>query len=191
MELTYGCNANCDNIDDKMEPGAVLTLGGLVTDAVTKSTKRGQPYGRASVEDFNGRHEFVFFGRDYESIFQRFKVGQPVFIKGQVQSKPFNPAELELKVTDVSSLDGIKGNVANTLMIFLDRNVVDNELFDYLSSLESKSEGRTGELYLNLYDKERQQSIKIHSRKRIPLEKSVLDRLDSMSVKYKVMTEDR
>ncbi|MDE7419278.1 MAG: DNA polymerase III subunit alpha [Muribaculaceae bacterium] len=191
MELTYGCNANCDNIDDKMEPGAVLTLGGLVTDAVTKSTKRGQPYGRASVEDFNGKHEFVFFGRDYESIFQRFKVGQPVFIKGQVQSKPFNPAELELKVTDVSSLDGIKGNVANTLMIFLDRNVVDNELFDYLSSLESKSEGRTGELYLNLYDNERQQSIKIHSRKRIPLEKSVLDRLDSMSVKYKVMTEDR
>lgn len=189
MELTYGCNANCSNVEDKMVPGAMITLGGMVTDATTKTTKKGQPYGRASVEDFNGKHEFVFFGRDYDSIFQRFRVGQPVYIKAQAQGKIFNPAELELKVTDVSSLDSIKGNIANTLVVFLDRNIVDNELFDYLASLEVKPESRTGDLYLNLYDKERQQSIKIHSRKRIPLDRSVLNCLDTMSVRYKVTTE--
>ncbi|MDE6480123.1 MAG: DNA polymerase III subunit alpha [Muribaculaceae bacterium] len=189
MELTYGCNANCSDIEDKMQPGAVLTLGGMVTDAVTKTTKRGQPYGRVSVEDFNGKHEFVFFGREYDSTFQRFKVGQPYYIKGQVQSKMFNPAEFELKVAEVTPLDEMKGGVANTLTIFLDRNVADNEVFDYLGSLELKPEGRSGELYLNIYDKERQQSIKIHSRKRIPLDRSVLNRLDTMSVRYKVTTE--
>ena len=189
MELTYGCNANCGNIEEKMDPGAVLTLGGMVTDTVTKNTKKGQPYGRVTIEDFNGKHEFVFFGREYETTFRKFNLGQPVYVKGQVQSRMFNPAELELKVIDVLSLDAIKGSVANALLIFLDRNVVDSQLFDYLGSLESKQEQRTGELYLNLYDKERQQSIKIHSRKRIPLDKDVLNHLDSMSVRYKVLTE--
>ncbi|MDE6787311.1 MAG: DNA polymerase III subunit alpha, partial [Muribaculaceae bacterium] len=191
MELTYGCNANCSDIEDKMQPGAILTLGGMVTDAVTKTTKRGQPYGRVSVEDFNGKHEFVFFGREYDSTFQRFKVGQPYYIKSQVQSKMFNPAEFELKVVDVTPLEEMKGGIANTLTILLDRNVVDNEVFDYLGSLELKPERRSGELYLNIYDKERQQSIKIHSRKRIPLDRSVLNQLDSMSVRYNVTTEDR
>ncbi|MDE6637695.1 MAG: DNA polymerase III subunit alpha, partial [Muribaculaceae bacterium] len=189
MELTYGCNANCDNVEDKLEMGAVLTMGGMVTDAVTKTTKKGQPYGRATIEDFSGKHEFVFFGRDYDSTFQRFKVGQPVYIKGQVQSRMFNPGEMELKISEVSSLDSIKGNVANSLMIYIDRNVNDKELFEYLGSLETDSASRMGDLYLNLYDAERQQSIKIHSRKKIPLDKNVIDRLDTMSVKYKVMTE--
>ncbi|MDE5997783.1 MAG: DNA polymerase III subunit alpha [Muribaculaceae bacterium] len=189
MELTYGCNANCDNIEEKLEPGAVLTLGGMVTDAVTKNTKKGNPYGRVSLEDFNGKHEFVFFGKEYENTFPRFKPGHPVYIKGQVQGKLFNPAEFELKVVDVTPLDKMKGTVANSLTILLDRNVVDNELFDYLASLDVKPGGRTGELYLNLYDKERQQSIKIHSRKRIPLDRSVLNSLDTMSVRYKVTTE--
>ena len=189
MELTYGCNANCGNVEDKMEPGAVITMGGMVTDVSTRTTKKGNPYGRVTIEDFVDKYDFVFFGKDYESVFQRFRIGQPVFIKGQVQSKMFNAAELELKVTEVSSLDGIKGSVANSLMIYLDRNIADNEVFDYLGSLEATPEGRSGELLLNLYDRERQQSIKIHSRKRIPLDKTVLDRLDSMSVRYKVLTE--
>ncbi len=189
MELTYGCNANCDNIEDKMNPGAAITMGGMVTDATTKTTKKGNPYGRVTVEDFTGKHEFVFFSKDYENIFPRFKVGQPVYVRAQVQSKPFNPAEFELKVTDVSSLDGLRGSIANTLTLTLDRNVADKELFDYLGSLELKPEQRSGELYMYLFDQERQQSIKIHSRKRIPLDKSVLDRLDSMTVKYKVTTE--
>ncbi len=189
MELTYGCNANCSNVEDKLVPGPGVTLGGLVTDTTTRTTKKGQPFGRAAIEDFNGKHEFVFFGKDYETIFQRFKVGQPVFIRAQAQGKMFNPAELELKVTEVSSLDGIKGNVANSLTVFLDRNVTDNEVFDYLASLEVKPEERTGELYLNLYDKERQQSIKIHSRKKIPLDRNTLNKLDTMSVSYRVSTE--
>ncbi|MDE5839355.1 MAG: DNA polymerase III subunit alpha, partial [Muribaculaceae bacterium] len=189
MELTYGCNANCDNVEDKLEMGAVLTMGGMVTDAVTKTTKRGQPFGKATIEDFSGKHEFAFFGRDYDTLFPRFKVGQPVFIKGQVQGRMFNPGEMELKISEVSSLDSIKGNVANSLMIYIDRNVNDKELFDYLGAIEAKPDSRMGDLYLNLYDAERQQSIKIHSRKKIPLDKDVIDRLDTMSVKYKVFTE--
>lgn len=189
MELTYGCNANCDNIEDKLEMGAVLTMGGMVTDATTRMTKKGQPFGKVTIEDFSGKHEFALFGRDYESFFQKFIVGQPVYIKGQVQSRMFNPGEMELKFSEVLKLDAIKGTVANALMIYIDRNVSDKELFDYLASIDAKPEDRLGELYLNLYDKERQQSIKIHSRKKIKLDKSVIDKLESMSVKYKVLSE--
>ena len=189
MELKYGCNCTCENLEEKYEPGAALSLGGMVTDVSTRTTKRGQPYGRATVEDFSGKHEFSFFGKEYETTFQQFKLGQPVYIKGQVQPRMFNPAELELRISEVSRLDGMKGKVANAIMIYLDRNVEDKELFDFLGSLEMKPESRTGDLYLSLFDKERRQAVKIHSRKKIPLDKDLIDRLESMSVNYKVLSE--
>lgn len=190
MELTYGCNANCENVDEKSDKmGADITLGGMVTDAITRTTKRGQPFGKATIEDFTGKHEFAFFGRDYETMFPRFQPGKAVYIKGKVQGKMFNPVEPELKVTEVSSLDSLKGSVANSLEIMIDRNVEDRELFDYLASLEVTEDTRKGELYLSLYDRERQQAIKIHSRRKIPLDKHVLDKLDSMTASYKVLSE--
>lgn len=189
MEMKYGCNTNSDNFDDKLVAGATLTMGGIVTEVITRKTKRGQDFGKASIEDFNGKHEFAFFGRDYDTIFPRFKVGSPVYVKGTVQTRMFNPGELELKVTEVSSLDSIKGSLANSLMVYVDRNVEDKDLFDFLGSLEVKPESRKGDLYLSLYDNERQQSIKVHSRKKIPLDKGVIDRLDALSIHYQVLTE--
>ncbi|MDE6510500.1 MAG: hypothetical protein K2L00_00170, partial [Muribaculaceae bacterium] len=190
MELNFGCNANSSNFEEKMEAGAQLTMGGMVTDAITRMTKRGQPFGKVTIEDFSGKQEFALFGKDYDTLFPRFKPGHPVYVKGQVQPRPFNPAELEFKITDVFSLDSIKGTRANELMIYLDRNVADSEVFEYLGSLDPKPEERTGELFLNLYDRERQQSIRIRSRKKIPLTKEVVQKLETMSVNFKVLTSE-
>lgn len=190
MELNYGSSVNCGNIEDKMEIGAQLALGGMVTDAITRTTKRGQPFGRVTIEDFYGKHEFALFSRDYETLFPRFKVGHPVYIKGQVQSR-FNTADMEFKITEVSSLDSIRGMLANELEIFLDRNVEDHEVFDYLGSLEARPDDRTGELFLTLLDREREQSIRIRSRRKIPLNKEVIDKLETMSVNFKVKTTER
>lgn len=190
MELTYGCNANCDNVDMKTDKnGAELTMGGMVTDTITRTTKRGQPFGKATIEDFTGKYEFAFFGRDYETIFQKFQPGKAVFIKGRVQGKMYNPVDLEFKVMEVASLDSIRGSVANALEVIIDRNVEDKELFDYLASIEAVPDSRSGSLYLSLYDRERQQAIRIHSRKKIRLDKTVVDRLDAMAVKFKILTE--
>ena len=190
MELTYGCNANCGNLDEKTDMGAALTLGGMVTDATTRTTKKGKPYGRVTIEDYTGKYDFALFSRDYDTLFPLFKVGHPVYIRGQVQGKMYNSAEMEFKITDVQSLDRVKGTLANELVINLDRNIEDSEVFDYLGSLETKTEERTGELFINLYDRERQQSIRIRSRKKIPLNREVINTLESMSVSFKVQTGD-
>lgn len=189
MELKYGCNCTCENLDSIDNPGAIVSLGGMVTEVITRTTKTGRPFGKATVEDFSGKHEFAFFGRDYETIFPRFQMGKPVYIKGQLQEKPYRPGEYELKVQEVSPLDGLKGNVANSLMIYLDRNVKDKEVFDYIASLKDADNSRFGNLYLSIYDRELQQAVKIHSRKKMPVSKDVIDKLESMSVKFKVFSE--
>ena len=190
MELNYGCNANCGNLDDKIEKGAALTLGGMVTDASQRTTKKGNPYGRVTIEDYTGKYDFPLFGRDFDTIFPQFKIGHAVYIKGQVQGRMYNPAEMEFKITEVKSLDSVRGTLANELVINLDRNIEDSEVFAYLGSLEAKPEERSGELFINLYDRERQQSIRIRSRKKIPLKREVIDTLESMSVSFHVQTGD-
>ncbi|MDE6856288.1 MAG: hypothetical protein K2J34_07485, partial [Muribaculaceae bacterium] len=186
----YGCNANCGNLDDKIEKGAALTLGGMVTDASQRTTKKGNPYGRVTIEDYTGKYDFALFGRDFDTIFPHFKIGHAVYIKGQVQVRMYNPAEMEFKITEVKSLDSVRGTLANELVINLDRNIEDSEVFAYLGSLEAKPEERSGELFINLYDRERQQSIRIRSRKKIPIKREVIDTLESMSVSFHVQTGD-
>ena len=90
----------------------------------------------------------------------------------------------------MKSLDSVRGTLANELVINLDRNIEDSEVIAYLGSLEAKPEERSGELFINLYDRERQQSIRIRSRKKIPLKREVIDTLESMSVSFHVQTGD-
>ena len=149
-----------------------------------------KPYGRVTVEDYSGKYEFPLFSRDFETMFSRFRIGQPVYMKGQVQPKMFNAAETEFKITEVMDLDKVRGTLANELVVNIDRNVEDKEVFDYLGSLEPKPDDRVGDLFINLYDVERQQSIKVRSRKKIPLKKDVIHKLESMSVNFKVQTAD-
>nr|MDE6342393.1 DNA polymerase III subunit alpha [Muribaculaceae bacterium] len=189
MELKYGCNSTCEDVEEKDEPGEVITLGGMVTDCASRPTKKGSMFGKVTVEDFSGKHEFAFFGRDYDTVFPRFQVGKPVYIKGQMVEKPYRPGDFELKVQEVASLDSLKGNVANSLLVYLDRNVRDKEVYEYLGSLKGKEDSRMGNLYLSIYDRELQQAVKIHGRKKIPLDKNVVDKLESMSVNFKVLSE--
>ena len=53
--------------------GRDFVAAGMVTSVMHLTTKlTGKPYGRFTIEDYNGSHEFVLFSKDYEN-FRRFR----------------------------------------------------------------------------------------------------------------------
>ena len=49
--------------------GRDFVAAGMVTSVMHLTTKTGKPYGRFTIEDYNGSHEFVLFSKDYASFF--------------------------------------------------------------------------------------------------------------------------
>ncbi len=188
MELTYGCNASCGDIEEKMTPGAQLQIGGMVVSVTEKTTKKGQPFGKVMIEDFSGKYEFAFFGKDYDTLYPRFRQGQAVLIRGMVQPHRFRPGENEFKIAEVLPLDGIRGAVANAMSIYLDVNHRDGEFFRKLGELKAADDSRKGDLYMEIYDRESRQAIRLRSRHKIPLDKNTVRFVESYGVPFKVLT---
>ena len=84
--------------------GRDFVAAGMVTSVMHLTTKTGKPYGRFTIEDYNGSHEFVLFSKDYEN-FRRFLFeGYYLLIKGKVAPRIYNPNELETRITSIMML---------------------------------------------------------------------------------------
>lgn len=188
MELTYGCNATCSDLDEKLVPGAEIRMGGMVSSIQEKTTRKGQPFGVVDIEDFSGKYQFAFFSRDFQTMYPRFKTGQPVLISGTVVPRMFRQGEFELKIQDVRPLDSMTGTVANAVTLWIDRENTDMEFFNRLSSLECTEGSRRGDLYIDISDHKTRNHVLVHSRRKIPLDRDTIRLLESYGVPFRVST---
>ncbi|MDR0688251.1 MAG: DNA polymerase III subunit alpha, partial [Prevotellaceae bacterium] len=67
--------------------GKSLKFAGLVTKAAEFMTKNNNPYGRLTIEDFSGSHEFTIFGNDYITFKKYFEEGYALLIHAAVQER--------------------------------------------------------------------------------------------------------
>lgn len=186
MELTYGCNCSCEDFKDMERPGAKVSMGGLVTKVTTKLSRNGKEYTIVEIEDFSGKAELRLFGRNHIQHKDKFNEGDPVIVKLNFQPAKYDPTRVDMNIEDVSSLDSCKGNLANAITIFLDLHYNNQDFFTQISKLEDQS--RPGELYVELIDVETRQTLRVHSRKKIPINRELVNLLEESGIKFKVST---
>lgn len=186
MELTYGCNCSCEDFKDMERPGAKVSMGGLVTKVTTKLSRNGKEYTIVEIEDFSGKAELRLFGRNHIQNKDKFNEGDPVIVKLNFQPAKYDPTRVDMNIEDVSSLDSCKGNLANAITIFLDLHYNNQDFFTQISKLEDQS--RPGELYVELIDVETRQTLRVHSRKKIPINRELVNLLEESNIKFKVST---
>ena len=186
MELRYGCNCQCADFEDKKIAGAKLTMGGLVTAFNVKTSKNGNQYGQLTIEDKSGSVSFNIFGKAFEAHKNRFVVGDTVFMKVNVVPGRWDPTKIDANIDEVYSLDSMKGTMANSVSIYLDYRFDTEDFFSKL--LAFTPDERPGDLFIEIYNPETRQIVKVHSRKKFPISKDLVDFLDDWGVKYKVLT---
>ena len=189
MELTFACNTTCDNFENAQEDGAVLTMGGLVTSVDQRTSKTGRPWLQVGIEDFNGTAHIRLFGKAYEANKNKFTVGDPIYMKMHFQRGQFNPDFMDMTIEEVCNLEHLKGSVANSLTVWLDKKFDNPDFFRKLKSFESTdATERRGDLYLLLLDYTRRQTLRIHSRKRFVIDKPLVDFLKEWGIQFRVET---
>ena len=186
MEVSYGCSCKCGEFDELKEAGNTYTLGGVVTSVETGTTQKGNPWLSFTIEDFSGNCSFRIFGRDVPVYQNRLQPNDFVKIRVRVNASTYHPGSLDVRLEDLQYLQDVAGSTANAVRIYLDRKFSQTEFFDKLRAMEPSD--RPGDLYMRIFDTERNQIINIHSRKKFPINKNLIEFLEDWGVRYDVLS---
>lgn len=190
MELNYECNASCDGLKEKIdsaELGSKLIVGGLITKVTERVSKKGKPFTIVEIEDFTGKGEIALFGRNHTAHASKFNEGEAVMIKLAFAPGYFDPSRSDMQIEEVVPFESIKGEVANSVLLMLDIN--DKNSQDLFSEIEqADTSSRPGDLFIELFDAKSRQTVSLHSRKKISIDKKFIDILTRNNCSFKVKT---
>ncbi|WP_083634476.1 DNA polymerase III subunit alpha [Saccharicrinis aurantiacus] len=180
LEINHFCNTKANQLDDLAKlKGRDVTIGGMVVGARHGvSQKNGNPFGFMTVEDYTGSHEFAFFGRDYPNFSQYIVEGYYIMVKGVVQERWNNPDNLEVKVTSIQLLDGLRDERVKGININIPLDAVNQELVTELAAITEENTGNAT-LRFSIYDTEDNNQVKFLSRSsKIKLSDEFIDYLE-------------
>lgn len=172
-----------------LEPlrGQEIAVAGMVIAAQNLTTKTGKPWGKFTLEDYNGTHEFALFGKDYENFRKYLFNDYFLFVRGKVQPRPYNDRELEFKISSMVQLAEMRDTMIKEISIMLSIEEITRELIDTLARKVKDAEGATT-LRVNVYDKEAQVGLNMFSKKyRVSLTSELISYLDDNEIKYTIV----
>ncbi len=147
------CNTHCAELADvqKLSDREDIIFGGIVTDVRQKFTKRGEPCGFITIEDFQGGGELALFGKDWGDRKGMFEIGSAVYVTAKLQPRFLHSDQMELKVQDVQYLQTVKENALDRLTITMTTDLLDEQIVEDLGELITSNPGKT-KLFIQLVD---------------------------------------
>ncbi len=182
MELNYGMTTIKERLEAPIEEGRELTFGGMVTRFESRAARNGVNFGIMAVEDYTGTCEVRLFGKKYIEFSNYGKPGTPLAITVR-GNRRFN-GELDWEVVRMNLLDEIKGKLIKGVTLTLATDEIKPTLGAVLQDHISQGEGRGGQLAIRIYDQESNRSVRLQSAMRIPLDKKLVNSLNSMDVQF-------
>ncbi|MCI1681179.1 MAG: DNA polymerase III subunit alpha [Bacteroides sp.] len=162
--LQYVCNTRMVELDDKANlVGREITMGGIVTALRRGTSKNGNPYGIAKIEDYSGSAEIPFFGNDWVTYQGYLNEGTFLFIKARCQPKQWRQNELDLKITSMELLPDVKESLITKITILIPLSILNLPLVAELSALTKEHPGNA-ELYFKVIDQDNKMTLDLISR---------------------------
>ena len=150
-----------------------VRLGGIITNAEEAISKKGNPYGRYTIEDYSGSYNLVLFGKSYEECSSLLKPNLYVSMTGTVQQrgagmqwfheKKDEEAEFELAITKVELLKDVQDKHLEALKVIIPIENVNRELIDELSAMCNDHPGQA-HLEIEIHDPVHHQQISMTSK---------------------------
>jgi DNA polymerase-3 subunit alpha len=189
LEINNYCNATMAEMaanDDSLKSKNELRLAGIVTGAAERTTKTGNPWGQLTVEDFSGSYQFALFSKDYMQFKSFFTTGYSVLIRGKMQPKYNNPAEMDFRIQSIEFLSDMKDKMLNSITLSLPVNEINTNVMDLLHKISSSNKGHST-LAFNIFDPKTNVKIRMHSRScRVKIDNALISELNRQNITYEI-----
>ncbi len=137
-------NVAISDLDEKVREGAVVSVGGILTEVKRTNTKKGERMGWGELEDLTGRVKVLFYPKTYEGFSTLIRKGSILFVKGRLEKRD----RVTIVADEVANLNTAKDKFLSNVEIDVKLPLQEEKLQE-LKELFIKNRGNCP-LYLNL-----------------------------------------
>ncbi|MDO5446203.1 MAG: DNA polymerase III subunit alpha [Prevotellaceae bacterium] len=162
--LEKKCNIACKDLDnvEVLDKLNTVTFGGIVTASEERMTKAGKPYGRISMEDYNGVGSFALFDANWTNFSNMFHVGYPIYVVGKYAKTRQYSERKSLVIDSVCMLSDAQAKQVEKFTIRLNSDKIDETFVEDLNVLVDENKG-TVPLWFDIYEPIHNQTIATRS----------------------------
>lgn len=165
--------------------GREIAVAGMVVSVQNLISKTNKPWGKFTLEDYNGTHEFVLFSKDYENFRKYLFKDYFLFIRGKVAPRPYNEKELEFRILSMTQLSEMMDNI-RTLTVQLPLDTLSEALLAELTRRVREAKGGTS-LRLNVFDPHTQVTVNMFSKSfKVNVTSDFLSYFDDNEIRYTI-----
>lgn len=166
LEIESFTNASMTDLDDldTLRAKGEVKLAGSVASFAHRTTKKGNPFGTLTMEDYQGSFTFFIFGEDYVKYKEYFMSGWFLFIQGKVESKRWAENEREFKIKNIMLLQDVRGKMVKGLRVNIDLDNLSYDLMEKLQTITEKYKGQA-KLYFDVVDRKENITLELFAKK--------------------------
>ncbi len=158
LEIENFCHFSVSDIKKIEEnKGRDLVFGGIVTNVHNGVTKKGEAWGKITIEDYRESAELAFFGQQYVD-FNKFMInGLFLFVKGKIEERYRNSGNFEFKVSNIQLLSELRDKLARSITVNLSLKDLSEEFitkFNAILSTNIEAQPRNCTLKFKVFDEE-------------------------------------
>lgn len=143
FEMDHLTNAGIHQLSEPEKlQGREIRIGGVVSDVQHRTSKKGNPFGQFTLEDFNDNYTFYLFGQDYLKFKPMLEKGWFLYLTGNIQNR-WNSEELEFKIQNIEHLSEIREKMTRGLEIKMRLEDVNAIIVDEVERIAEQHPGKS------------------------------------------------
>ncbi len=187
LEIENFCTCTLDKVDTYRNQQ--ISVAGIITKFLERTTKTGKPFGLFSIEDFSGGQDLAMFGEEYLKFRHLLTPGGFIYLKGKVEERYNQPGLWELRPNHIELLSEIRDKLCKGISLNVDLHSLNETVIQQLEELFNANQG-DGTVKVKLYDSVENMQVETISRKiRLNPSNELFDELSAIDgVSFKVLS---
>ena len=162
VDIKYFCTCAVDEIENYKNQ--VVSVAGIVVKAVERISKRGQPFGLFTIEDFNGTLDMALFGEDYLKNKHFLAPGNFLYLTGRVEERYNQNGVWELRPKVFRLLENLREELSKEVELLIEARSLNEILAGEIAALAARHHGKCP-LKVIVYDHEEKITVDLMAKK--------------------------
>ena len=145
MTIDRYCNVELNELRSDMKKFAKskkkLIFAGMVTEFTQRTSKKGDPFGVFTLEDYSGNMSLMMFKEEYLKRKHMLEVGNNIFVNAVVEERRHQKGSYDVRISDITLLSDAMNKLAKTLTINIDAGDIDEDLIRILAETAKENSG--------------------------------------------------
>ena len=162
------------------------TIGGLVVEAKSLTSRTGSQFGIIKIEDYTGSAEIRLFGQDYINYNKYGIKGNAIIVTYTYKKGKYND-KVYMTISGIQSLEEVQGTAISGITLDVAEKDLEGQAFMTLLDENIVNDGECAKPFsINLMNEKHSLPFTMISGRRLNLTKNLILQLEDLGIKYTV-----